>query len=169
MRIYLKLFKDKNIGNAKTDYLLLSTNKILVSDLKIIIFQKYGIEKSSQRLSIKLCQSHFTIMNDEFPLFFFRIKEKSIIYIDIIEKSKKDKEIIKKIKQRENKSRYLRRLNIFQKRPNMDIIKESSIEDVDDTEIKSYSLENSNHINNIDFGDINSFDKIIEKDRKSVV
>ena len=165
MRIYLKLFKDKNIGNCKTDYLLLSSNKILVSDLKLIIFQKYGIEKSSQRLSIKLCQSHFTIMNDEFPLFFFRIKEKSIIYIDIIEKSKKDKEIIKKIKQRENKSRYLRRLNIFQKRPNLDIIKESSIEDVDDTQIKSYSLENinSNHINNIDYDDINRFDKIIEK------
>ena len=163
MRIYLKFFKDKNIGNGKNDYLLLSTNKILVSDLKLIIFQKYGIEKSSQRLSIKICQSHFTIMNDEFPLFFFRIKEKSIIYIDIIEKSKKDKEIIKRIKQRENKSRYLRRLNIFQKRPNMDIIKESSIEDVDDTETKSYSLETSNHINNIDFDDLNSFEKIIEK------
>lgn len=163
MRIYLKLFKDKNIGNYKTDYLLLSSNIILVSDLKLIIFQKYGIEKASQRLSIKLCKNHFTIMNDEFPLSFFRIKEKSVIYLDIIEKSKKDKEIIKKIKQRENKSRYMRRLNIFQKRPNMDIIKESSIEDVDDTEITSYSLDDCNHINNNDSDVRYSFDKIIEK------
>ena len=163
MRIYLKIFKDKNFGNYKIDYILISTDKITVNDLKQIIFQKYGIEKSSQRLLIKLNNYQFIIMNEEFPLymdmsivwptneefplFFFKIEEKSIIYVDIFQKPNKDDDILKKIKIRELKSRYLRRLNIFQKRPNMDIIKESSIEDVDDTEIKSFSLKDTNHIN----------------------
>ena len=152
MKIYLKIFKDKDFGNCKTSLLLIATNKIKVSELKQIIFQKFGIEKSIQKLTTKLYNKYFTIMADEFPLFFFRIEEKSIVYVEILDNTEKKEDIMKKVKQREGKSKYLRRLNIFKKRANLDIIQESTIEDMDDPEIKSYSLinhSNSLNINNI--------------------
>jgi serine/threonine protein kinase len=166
MRIYLKIFKDINFGNYKTDIILITTNKIKVSDLKRIIFQRYGTEKDIQRLIIKIGDKKFVTMTDEFPLFFFKIKEKSTIYVEILEKSKKNEDdILKKVKDRENKSKYLKRLNIFQKRPNLDIIKESTIEDMDDPEIKSSSMTTnvSNNIIKIDEEDYNSKDSIENK------
>ena len=168
MKIYLKIFKDKDFGNCKTNLLLITTNKIKVSELKQIIFQKYGIEKSVQRLTTKLYNKSFIIMADEFPLLFFKIKEKSIIYVEILENRKKSEDILKKVKQREGKSKYLRRLNIFKKRQNMDVIQESAIEDIDDIEIKSYSL--TNHTNTLNINIINEsnlnndyFNKAIEE------
>ena len=181
MKIYLKIFKDCNIGNCKTELILLTTNKIKVSELKQIIFQKYGIEKSMQRLSTKLYNKQFIIMSEEFPLFFFKIREKSIILVEILENKKIKEDILKKIKQREGKSKYLKHLNIFKKRPNMDIIQESSIEDIDDTKdpvtknnslndshnLENYSVENINNKNEINNNnDINNnkeFNKNIEK------
>ena len=174
MKIYLKIFKDNNFGNCKTELILLTTNKIKVSDLKQIIFQKYGIEKSIQRLTIKLFNKQFITMSEEFPLLFFKIKEKSIIFVEILEKVKIKEDMLKKIKQREGKSKYLRRLNIFKKRPNMDIIQESEIEDIDDMGIKSYSLIDKNKLNlddtfnnNINnknnINDYSDFNKNIEK------
>ena len=166
MRIYLKIFKDKNLGNWKTEIILITTNKIKVSDLKQIIFQRYGIEKSIQRLTKKLNDKKFIIMPDEFPLFFFKIKEKSIIYVEILEKQKTNQEeVLKKIKQREIKSKYLKKLSILQERPNMDTIKESSIEDMEDSEIKSISLTINNSINleyNLSEKN-NDFNKIIKE------
>ena len=162
MKIYLKIFKDKNFGNCKTELILITTNKIKVSDLKQIIFQKFGIEKSTQRLTTKLFNEQFIIMADEFPLLFFKIKEKSIIYVEILEKKIINDNVLQKVKQREVKSKYLRRLNIFKKRPNMDIIKESTIEDMDDSEHKSNSLFNPNSIN-INIIIENDFKKTIEE------
>ena len=163
MKIYLKIFKDKNFGNYKTELILISTSKIKVSDLKRIIFQKYGIEKSTQRLTTKLYNKQFLIMADEFPLFFFKIKEKSVIYVEILEKKINNENIMQKIKQREGKSKYLRRLSIFKKRPNMDIIKESTIEDMDESEYNDNKSELYNSINNIIEYDLNNFNEIIEK------
>ena len=178
MKIYLKLFTDNNFGNCKTELLLITTNKIKVSDLKQIIFHKFGIGKSIQRLSTRLFNSQFIIMSDDFPLFFFKIREKSIIFVEILKGIKIKEDILKKIKHREGKSKYLRHLNIFKKRPNMDVIQESSIEDIDDTEdidnkINSINdnnnfdenIDNNNDINNNN-NDINNnseFNKNIEK------
>ena len=177
MRIYLKIFKDKNFGNYITDILLITTNKLKVSDLKRIIYQRYGIEKSIQRLIINLNDKTPVTMTDEFPLFFFKIKEKSTIYVEILEKPKANEdEILKKVKKREGKSKFLKKLNIFKTRPNLDTIKESAIEDMDDnTEIKSRSytnnspknyIKNDNDNDNFIFKDNinNTFNKTI-KDR----
>ena len=162
MKIYLKIFKDKNFGNYKTEIILITTNKIKVSDLKQIIFQKFGIEKSMQRLITKLYNKKLAILADEFPLFCFKIKEKSIIFVEILEKMEKNKEdIFLKVKQREVKSKYLRHLNIFRNRPNMDIIQESSIEDMDDSQFRRFTLINQTtlNINNIEEeNNINNYD-----------
>ena len=165
MKIYLKIFKDSNFGNCKTELLLISTCKIKVSDLKRIIFHKYGIEKSEQRLSTKYYNKKLIIMTDEFPLFFYKIKEKTIVYVEIFDKKIIKEDIMQKVKQREVKSKYLRRLNIFKKRPNMDIIKESAIEDMDDSECKTNIIENDKSINNntIKENDYKNFNETIQE------
>ena len=175
MKIYLKIFKDSNLGYCKTELILITTNKIKVSELKQIIFQKFGIEKSIQRLTTKLFNKQFITMSEEFPLFFFKIKEKSIIFVEVLERIKIKEDVLTKIKQREGKSKYLKRLNIFKKRPNMEVIQESSLEDIDDTketENKNYSLNDNNNIENNfdenisnknDVNNNNEFNKNIEK------
>ena len=81
--------------------------------------------------------------------------------------------IIKKIKERENKSEYLRKLNIFKNDLNMDTIKESPLEDIEienkvvcsDSDIK-LSEDNSSIDNNINLeikNDVDDISKIIEK------
>ena len=172
MKIYLKIFKDKNFSDYKTDLILISTNKIKVNDLKHIIFQKYGIEESIQRLSTKHNNKSFIIMTEEFPLFFFKIKEKSVIFIEILERNKKGDDILQKVRKREIKSRYLRRLNIFKNRPNMDIIQESTIEDMDDFESKKNSAPKINSINNYILEDnnyINLNNEIEERLANSII
>ena len=80
---------------------------------------------------------------------------------------------MKKIKERENKSEYLRKLNIFKNDLNMDIIKESPLEDIEieknavcsDSDIK-LSEDNSSNENNINLeiqNDVEDLSKIIEK------
>ena len=70
-------------------------------------------------------------MSDNLPLYFYKIKENSVIYIQMMGKPEIKEEILQKVKQRENKSKYLKGLNIFQKIGNMDIIRESTLEDLD--------------------------------------
>ena len=131
MKIILNLYSDNDFGNCKVDTIIIMTNKMPVSFLKGIISQKYNIDKSIIVLSTKINNSHFVILVDNFPLYFFNIKEYSRIFVQIMEKPKIIEENYKKIKQRENKSQYLRKLNIFRKRANMDVIRESTLEDIE--------------------------------------
>ena len=73
----------------------------------------------------------FVIMVDNFPIYFYNIKENSVIYVEIFENTKSIEENVKKIKIREGKSEYLRKLNIFRKNKRMDVIKESTLEDIE--------------------------------------
>ena len=50
--------------------------------------------------------------------------------MELVEKPNKTEEIVKKLKERENKSNLLKKLGIFKKR-DIDIIKESALEDID--------------------------------------
>ena len=122
MKIILNIYNENNFGNCKVDSIILTTNKMPVSFLKNIISQKYGIDKSIIILSIKISNTYFIILSDNFPLYFYKIKENSVIYIQIMGKPEIKEEILQKVKQRENKSKYLKGLNIFQKIGNMDII-----------------------------------------------
>ena len=183
MKIILNLYSDNNFGNCSVDTIIITTNKMPVSFLKSIISQKYNIDKSIIILSTKINNSHFVILVDNFPLYFFNIKEYSRIFVQIMEKPKIIEENYKKIKQRENKSQYLRKLNIFRKRANMDVIRESTLEDIEsvkkennqdkkediDNNINEEEEENennslSNNINNIkDKNNIDELPKIIEE------
>ena len=184
MKIILNLYSDNNFGNCKVDTIIITTNKMPVSFLKSIISQKYNIDKSIIILSTKIQNSHCVILVDNFPLYFYNIKEYSKIFVQIMEKPKITEENYKKIKLRENKSQYLRKLNIFRKRINMDVIRESTLEDIEsenednneDIDIKNNIKEEeeeenenednsiANNINNIkEKNNIYELSKIIEK------
>jgi serine/threonine protein kinase len=138
MKLFIQIFKDGNFGNCRFDVIVTPNNKITVLELKQILYGKYGIKKENQRLSVKMCNKQFVIMTNEYPLNFFFIKERSIIYLEYIHSQTKTEEISKKIIRRDIKSKYLKSLGILQRFPPMEIIKESMIEDIDDETRNSF-------------------------------
>ena len=143
MKLYIQIFKDGNFGNCRFDVVVIPNNQISVYELKQILYGKYGVNHSNQRLTVKMCNKQFVIMSNEYPLNFFFIKEKSIIYVEFIKAQSKMEEISQKMKRRDIKSKYLKSLGILQRCPPMEIIKESTIEDIED----DYKSSNTN-INN---------------------
>ena len=132
MKLFIQIFKDGNFGNCRFDVIVIPNNQITVLQLKQILYGKYGINQSNQRLTIKMCNKQFVIMSNEYPLNFFFIREKSIIFVEFIHSKTKTEEVSEKIRQRDIKSKYLKSLGILQKYPPMEIIKESMIEDIVD-------------------------------------
>ena len=149
MKLYIQIFKDNNFGNCRFDIIIVPNNKILVSDLKQILYEKYGVSSSNQRLTVKIGNKQFVIMTNDYPLNFFFIKEKSIIYVEFIQtQSKTDENSNKTHKnKRDVKSKYLKSLGILQKFPPMETIKESTIEDLEE-DSKSPGTNSKNIINN---------------------
>ncbi len=133
MKLYIQILKENNFGNFRSDILIIPHNHIKVYDLKQIIQEKYGINHSNQKLTIKLCNRLFVTMANDFPLHFFFIKENSIIYIEFIKISSKMDEFKRKMSQRAIKTKYLRTIGILQNFPS--------------DELKKSTLDNSN-INN---------------------
>ena len=105
MKLYLQIFKDGNFGNCRFDIVCIPNNQISVYELKLILYGKYGVNHSNQRLTFKMCNKQFVIMSNEYPLNFFFIKEKSIIYVEFIKTQSKMEEITQKIKRRDIKSK----------------------------------------------------------------
>ena len=93
MKIYIRIIKDDNFQNYENDIMIIKSNKISVNSLKNRIKEKYGFDPSSQRLFIKIFNKQLVLMTNEFPLQFYYIKEKSIIYIEHFESKKKLKRI----------------------------------------------------------------------------
>ena len=58
-----------------------------------------------------MCNKQFVIMSNEYPLNFFFIREKSIIFVEFIHSKTKTEEVSEKIRQRDIKSKYF----IFEK------------------------------------------------------
>jgi hypothetical protein len=54
MKIFISYYQNPFIGNCSTDILHIPNNKILVSQLKELIFEKYRIHQSQQRLTTKI-------------------------------------------------------------------------------------------------------------------
>ena len=132
MKLFIQIFKDGNFGNCRFDVVIVPNNQITVLELKQILYGKFGINKSNQRLTVKMCNKQFVIMSNEYPLNFFFIREKSIIFLEYIHSKTKTEEFSEKIRRRDIKSKYLKSLGILQKFPPMEIIKESMIEDIED-------------------------------------
>ena len=147
MKLYIQIFKDGNFGNCSFDIVCVPNNQITVFELKEILYGKYGVNHSNQRLTVKMCNKQFVIMPNEYPLNFFFIKEKSIIYVEFIKAQSKMEEISQKMKRRDIKSKYLKSLGILQCCPPMEIIKESTIEDIeDDYKTSNTNINNHNYI-----------------------
>ena len=141
MKLYIKIFKDNNFGNYRSDLLIIPNNKIKVSTFKQIAQEKYGVNHSNQKLTIKMNNSQFVTLTDDFPLNFYFIKQNSIIYLEFMGKVTKMDEITKKMHQRAIKTKYLKTLGIFGNSP-LETIKESTSEYRND-ENKKISNNNS--------------------------
>lgn len=122
MKICIKLYIGHNFGNCSTDELEIISNQITVEKLKTLLFQKYKIEPSHQRLTVKISQKLVTMTN-EWPLSFFYIKSNSTIYLDYIQYISKNDEIKSKLNNK-SKAKYLSQLNLMQLQQKLDIINE---------------------------------------------
>ena len=142
MKLFIQIFKDGNFGNFRFDIIVIPNNKINVLELKQILYEKYGIKKENQRLSIKMCNKQFVIMTNEYPLNYFFIRERTVIYLEFIHPQTKDEEFSIKLISRDIKSKYLKSLGILHRFPPMEIIKESMIEDIDDEIRNSFHKKN---------------------------
>ena len=113
MKLYIQIFKDNNFGNFSSDIIIIPHSHIKVCELKQIIQEKYGINQSNQILTTKMCNRQFITMTNDFPLYFYFIRNGSIIYIEFIEKPKRIKDITKKINQSSIKNKYFRSIGIL--------------------------------------------------------
>ena len=82
MKLYIRLYQLPQIGNCITDSLDIPSNRITVLELKQILYDKYKIPPSEQRLTIKLLKRALVTLTDSFPLTYFYIKHNSIIYLE---------------------------------------------------------------------------------------
>lgn len=93
MKVYIRAYQNPYIGNCSTDAIHIPGNNIKVSELKEILFEKYRVNPSQQRLTTKIADTtivniYFVIkvtMTNEWPLSFFHIKENSKIYLEFIQ------------------------------------------------------------------------------------
>ena len=133
MKIYIRAYQNPMIGNYSTDQITIPSNNILVSDLKQILYEKYHIEKSQQRLTFKIANQMIVTLSNEWPLSFFYIRQNSIIYLEFIQVISKSEEISKKMLSNP-KSKYLKTLGLFRHfaPPPMGTIVESQNEYIDE-------------------------------------
>ena len=82
MKIILKVYKQKRIGNSSSFFIDIPNNKITVNTLKKIIYHKLNIKPSFQRLTYKLYNEIIITLSNEFPLFYFHINDYSTIFLE---------------------------------------------------------------------------------------
>ena len=133
MKIYIRAYQSPMIGNYSTDQITIPSNNILVSDLKQILYEKYRIDKSQQRLTYKIADQMIVTLANEWPLSFFYIRQNSIIYLEFIQVISKSEEISKKMLSNP-KSKYLKTLGLLKHfaPPPMGVIVESQNEYIDE-------------------------------------
>lgn len=92
MKIFIRAYQSPFIGNCSTDVLHINNNKITVEKLKEILFEKYKIPPSQQKLTTKIANRTIVsiifnkvTMTNEWELAFFYIRENSKIYIEVIQ------------------------------------------------------------------------------------
>ena len=103
MKIVLRIYKEIRIGNLSTMILEIPNNKMNVKDLKEKIYNKYKIKPSEQRLTFRMCHKKLITLTDNFPLYYFYIKDYSMIFLEIISAENQEKEKPKKIAKKEKK------------------------------------------------------------------
>ena len=82
MKIVLKIYKEHQMGNLYTEIIEIPNNKISVNTLKKIINDQLGFEPSFQRLTYQLYEKKIITLPNDFPLFYFNIRDYSIIFLE---------------------------------------------------------------------------------------
>ena len=127
MKIYIRIYQIPQIGNCLTDSVDVSSNKITVLELKQILFEKYKIPPSEQRLTIKLLKRAIVTLTDSFPLSFFYIKHNSVIYLERLIIINKNQEIKNNILSKKSlKLKYLEDIGFYDELLNRKTNKRSS-------------------------------------------
>ena len=80
MKIFIRQYLFPTFGNLSTDQIEIPSNKITTSSLKHILFEKYQIPISEQKLTVKMANVSLVTMTDEWPLFFFFIKQRRCFF-----------------------------------------------------------------------------------------
>ena len=70
------------MGNLYTEVINIPNNKITVNSLKQLINEQLGFEPSYQRLTYQLYDKKIITLPNDFPLFFFKISDYSIIFLE---------------------------------------------------------------------------------------
>lgn len=108
MKIFIRQYLFPTFGNLSTDQIEIPSNKITTSSLKHILFEKYQIPISEQKLTVKMANVSLVTMTDEWPLSFFFIKHNSQIFLERIKPYNKAEEIMSL-----TKSKYLKSLGLI--------------------------------------------------------
>ena len=82
MKLVLRIYKEHQMGNLYTEILNIPNNKITVNTLKKIIQHQLKIEPSYQRLTYQLYEKKIITLPNDFPLFYFGIKDYSVIFLE---------------------------------------------------------------------------------------
>jgi hypothetical protein len=85
MKIFIRSYQSPYIGNLSTDVMHIRDNKVTVAELKDMLYDKYKINQSQQRLTTKIVNKFIVTMTNEWPLSFFHIRENSKIYLEFIQ------------------------------------------------------------------------------------
>ena len=94
MKIILKIYKEHQLGNVYTELINIPNNKITVNSLKKIINEQLGFEPSFQRLTYQIYDKKIITLPNDFPLFYFNIRDYSVIFLEFFKDYKyKNKKI----------------------------------------------------------------------------
>ena len=116
MKIILRPYNEMRFDCLSTISLEIPNNKITVQELKNLIYLKYKIIPSEQKLTYRICHRKLITLNDAYPLSFFFVKEDSMIFIETISKNKTN-EIVNSSNSKMNinsiKVKYMNKLGCF--------------------------------------------------------
>ena len=130
MKIILKIYKTKRLGNLTSFVIDIPSNKITVNTLKKIIYSQFKIKPSSQRLTYQIYNEIIIMLTNDFPLNYFHISDYSTIYLENLENYKTTK-----INRSPITMKYMNRLGYFSK----DTKKCHSSEDLLNIDVKTSS------------------------------
>ena len=88
MKIILRVYNQKRIGNLSSFFIEIPNNKITVNALKKIIYYKLNIKPPYQHLTYRLYNEIIITLSNEFPLNYFHITDNSSIFLENLENYK---------------------------------------------------------------------------------
>ena len=110
MKVIIRLYKELTLRNLSAMVVEVPSAKVTVRELKNKISNIYNISPDYLKLTYQLCNKQIIILTNDFPLFFFNIKEYSTIFLEILNNTKK---VIKINIEDKLKYKYYKNLSFF--------------------------------------------------------